>query len=65
LGIPVNGGEIETMFQRHAAGQRNHTRSLWTLLSLALWERRHFSGRRHALPLAGADCRKDVVQTVH
>jgi asparagine synthase (glutamine-hydrolysing) len=42
LGLPVNRTKVRVMFEEHTAGTRDYTRSLWTLLSLALWEKRHY-----------------------
>jgi asparagine synthase (glutamine-hydrolysing) len=42
LGMPVNQRELRTMFQQHLTDESDHARGLWTLLSLALWERKHY-----------------------
>src|SRR5262249_27603260 len=42
LGIPLNIPALQAIFQRHIASQRDYARGLWTLLSLALWEQKHF-----------------------
>jgi asparagine synthase (glutamine-hydrolysing) len=45
LGLPLNRATMRAMFDRHLSGQANYDWLLWMLLSLALWERRHFSAR--------------------
>jgi asparagine synthase (glutamine-hydrolysing) len=45
-GLPLNSGAAREMFDRHLSGQVNYDWPLWILLSLALWERRHFTARR-------------------
>jgi asparagine synthase (glutamine-hydrolysing) len=47
LGLELNRRNLETMLRDHNSGARNHTRKLWTLLSLALWEKRHYRRRTH------------------
>ncbi len=42
LGMPVNHEQLKNMFERHLSGQREYARGLWTLLSLALWDERHY-----------------------
>jgi asparagine synthase (glutamine-hydrolysing) len=42
LGIPLNQRELHNMFQQHLANRRNYARGLWTLLSLALWEKKYY-----------------------
>jgi asparagine synthase (glutamine-hydrolysing) len=46
LGLPLNRAAAREMFDRHLSGQANYEWMLWMLLSLALWERRHFTARR-------------------
>jgi asparagine synthase (glutamine-hydrolysing) len=41
LGVPLNQQAVRLLFDRHLSGQADRTQSLWTLLSLALWERKH------------------------
>jgi asparagine synthase (glutamine-hydrolysing) len=41
LGFPVQPGAIQRLWNQHLSGQANHERALWTLLSLALWEKMH------------------------
>lgn len=41
LGAPINQRPLRHMFQQHISGEHNYARGLWTLLSLALWEKRH------------------------
>jgi asparagine synthase (glutamine-hydrolysing) len=43
LGMPLNRQALRSIFQKHIAKQRNYARGLWTLLSLALWQRRYYS----------------------
>jgi asparagine synthase (glutamine-hydrolysing) len=45
LGMPINHGPLQNMFDQHLGGQRQHGRALWTLLSIALWERKHYRAR--------------------
>jgi asparagine synthase (glutamine-hydrolysing) len=42
VGLPLNPRRLEQIFRQHLSGRSNHGRALWTLLSLALWERKHF-----------------------
>ncbi len=46
LGLPLNKAAVRAMFDRHLSGQVNYDWVLWMLLSLALWEQRHFTARR-------------------
>jgi asparagine synthase (glutamine-hydrolysing) len=48
LGLPLNKEGARVMFERHLSGQANYEWTLWTLLSLALWEERHLLGRKIA-----------------
>jgi asparagine synthase (glutamine-hydrolysing) len=51
-GLPLNRAAAREMFDRHLSGQVNYDWPLWMLLSLALWEKHHYSaGRtvRHSL----------------
>jgi asparagine synthase (glutamine-hydrolysing) len=48
LGMPLNQKKIGAMFQQHMEKRADQTRSLWTLLSLALWEKKHYQARREA-----------------
>ena len=41
LGVPVSQKEVRNLFRRHLAGA-DHAAGLWTLLSLAFWEERHY-----------------------
>jgi asparagine synthase (glutamine-hydrolysing) len=43
VGMPLNGQVLRHIFRKHITKQCNYARGLWTLLSLALWERRHYS----------------------
>jgi asparagine synthase (glutamine-hydrolysing) len=45
LGLPLNQKKIGAMFQQHVESRANRGRSLWTLLSLALWEKKHYRAR--------------------
>jgi asparagine synthase (glutamine-hydrolysing) len=42
VGLPVNPAKVRVMYQEHTRGVRDYTRELWTILSLALWEKRHY-----------------------
>jgi asparagine synthase (glutamine-hydrolysing) len=42
IGVPLNQSGIQTMFQQHITNRYNYARGLWTLLSLALWEKRYY-----------------------
>ena len=46
LDLPINHQAVHHLYQRHLSGRANRARSLWTLLSLALWEQRHLKGNR-------------------
>jgi len=46
LGLSFNKEGARAMFERHLSGQANYESTLWTLLSLALWEERHRLGRK-------------------
>jgi asparagine synthase (glutamine-hydrolysing) len=46
VGMPINHEPLQNMFEHHLGGQGEHTRALWTFLSLALWEQRHYRARR-------------------
>ncbi|MEX0802444.1 MAG: asparagine synthase (glutamine-hydrolyzing), partial [Candidatus Binatia bacterium] len=46
LGMPIDRQPLQKMFQAHVTGRTNHTRALWTFLSLALWEQKHYHSRR-------------------
>lgn len=48
LGMPINGKKLRLMLQQHVAEQVDYARSLWTLLSLALWEQKHYRRWRGA-----------------
>jgi asparagine synthase (glutamine-hydrolysing) len=45
LGLPLNKIAAREIFDRHLSGEANFDGILWVLLSLALWERRHFTAR--------------------
>ena len=42
LGMPISESYLRRMLQQHLANEADHGRSLWTLLSLALWEQKHY-----------------------
>jgi asparagine synthase (glutamine-hydrolysing) len=42
LGMPINHKEMGLMFQEHLENRADHARGLWTVLSLALWEQKHY-----------------------
>jgi hypothetical protein len=46
LGLPTNRQAIREMFHRHQSKQAEYDRGLWVLLSLALWEEKHFKTRQ-------------------
>jgi hypothetical protein len=48
LGMPLNQKKIGAMIQEHMEKRVDQTRSLWTLLSLALWEKKHYRARHEA-----------------
>jgi asparagine synthase (glutamine-hydrolysing) len=45
LGLEADRRALRAMLRQHAEERADHARSLWTLLSLALWERRHYRPR--------------------
>jgi len=51
LGFPVAGNSLGRMFEQHLSGRADHARSLWTILSLSLWEDKHFRARQQSTPL--------------
>jgi len=42
LGLPLDGAALARMVDEHVSGRADLSRALWTLLSLALWQDRHF-----------------------
>ena len=42
LGLPFNSASAKEMFAKHQRGDGDYGYGLWVLLSLALWEERHF-----------------------
>lgn len=42
LGMEVDKNEIRSIYNSHINGINDYSRGLWTILSLALWERRYF-----------------------
>jgi asparagine synthase (glutamine-hydrolysing) len=49
LGLPIDQKQLHLMFQQHCDNLDDHARALWTLLSLALWERQHYDRRLRRL----------------
>ena len=45
LGLEIDRKALRDIFGRHLSGERDYAWGLWPILSLALWEREHFSGR--------------------
>lgn len=45
LGLPVNHENLRLIFQQHVENRADYARGLWTLLSLALWEKKHYQNR--------------------
>jgi asparagine synthase (glutamine-hydrolysing) len=45
LGIPINQKKLRLMFRQHIENQADYAGSLWTLLSLSLWEQKHYRSR--------------------
>ncbi|MBI5928554.1 MAG: asparagine synthase (glutamine-hydrolyzing) [Chloroflexi bacterium] len=45
LGLPINHLALQNLFDQHCANRGNYIVSLWTLLSLALWEDSHYIQR--------------------
>ena len=50
LGFPFNNNAAREMFHIHTIGRGKYARPLWTLLSLRLWEQKHFSSRYQQKP---------------
>lgn len=46
VGLPLNRSAVHALFERHATRQGDHGWILWVLLSLALWEARHYRMER-------------------
>lgn len=46
VGLPVNSQAVRKLYDEHMRIGINHENSLWTLLSLALWERRYLRQSR-------------------
>jgi asparagine synthase (glutamine-hydrolysing) len=51
LGFPIGHKSLQQMFEQHLSRQFDHARGLWTILSLSLWEDRHFRVRRESSSL--------------
>ena len=49
LGHQWDRAAIQELFDAHVSGRKSHTWGLWLLLSLALWEDRHFKNRSAVL----------------
>jgi asparagine synthase (glutamine-hydrolysing) len=47
LGMPLNQRNLRNMFQQHIADRSDYAGGLWTLLSLVLWEKKHYDGRHY------------------
>ncbi len=45
LGMPVERAALKEMFDQHLSGMADYGWGLWIVLSLALWEERHFRRR--------------------
>ena len=43
--MPIDQRKLQLMFQQHGDYQADYSRSLWALLSLALWEQKHYRTR--------------------
>ena len=42
VGLEINRKALRHVFERHCDGRGNYARGLWPLLSLALWEKKHY-----------------------
>ncbi len=45
LGLPIERSALSEMFHQHLSRRADYSWGLWILLSLALWEKRHFERR--------------------
>lgn len=64
LGMQVNQKKLHVMFQQHVDSQVDRARGLWTLLSLALWEQKHYRSRSiHHRDAENAKCRVARVES--
>ncbi|MBI5055582.1 MAG: asparagine synthase (glutamine-hydrolyzing) [Nitrospirae bacterium] len=43
LGLEINRKALRRIFELHVNGERNYAWGLWPLLSLSLWDKRHYS----------------------
>lgn len=43
LGAEINRGALRRVFERHINGRYNYDRGLWPLLSLVLWQKKHYA----------------------
>jgi asparagine synthase (glutamine-hydrolysing) len=53
LGISINREALRKMFTQHLEGQIDHSWGLWVLLSLTLWEDKHYHARAKLPPKMG------------
>jgi asparagine synthase (glutamine-hydrolysing) len=53
-GIPINQKKMRAMWQQHLKEQADYGRSLWTLLSLVLWDEKHYRARPRSQDLSPA-----------
>jgi hypothetical protein len=42
LGVEMNKHALQSLFAAHLSGQSDHSWGLWILLSLALWNEKHY-----------------------
>jgi asparagine synthase (glutamine-hydrolysing) len=49
LGLEINRGVLGKVFERHINGSSNYAWGLWPLLSLALWEKKHYMNSRASI----------------
>jgi len=45
LGFSFNREEASRVLNQHLSGTQDHASVLWTLLSLVLWEEKHYKNR--------------------
>ena len=45
LGLPVNPGAMRELFGHHLERRGDHGCAFWIVLSLVLWQKRHYEGR--------------------
>jgi asparagine synthase (glutamine-hydrolysing) len=51
LGLPLNHPALERLLADHLSGRVDQSRWLWSLLSLALWDERHYQRRPAVIPI--------------